>query len=51
VRESHKKEIEEIIRMIQCPKDLECYKSGFEILCKAKSVGVGDGSLLVCFSV
>jgi hypothetical protein len=48
VRESHKKEIEEIIRVIQCPKDLECYKSGFEILCKAKNVGVGDGSFLVC---
>ena len=42
-------EIEKIIGGMQCPKDFKCYKSGFEVFCKAKSVGVGDESLLVCF--
>lgn len=34
-----KKEIEEILGQMQCPKDFECYKSGFEALCKARYVG------------
>ena len=37
---SNKKEIEEIIGRMQCPKDFECYKSGFEILCSAKDIGL-----------
>ena len=35
-----KKEVEEIISGLQCPKDFECYKSGFENLCKAKDIGL-----------
>lgn len=36
----YKKELEKIIDDLQCPKDFECYKSGFEILCKAKNIGL-----------
>ena len=36
---SNKKEIEEIIGQMQCP-NFECYKSGFEILCSAKDIGL-----------
>jgi hypothetical protein len=43
------KELQEIIGELECPKDFKCYKSGFEVLCKAKSIGVGDGLFLVCF--
>jgi len=50
MEQEHKKEIERIIGSIQCPKDFICYKSGLEILCKAKDIG--DGSYtrpyLVC---
>jgi hypothetical protein len=44
--EAYKKEIEEIIGEMQCPKDFKCYKSGFEILCKATTIA--GGSFLVC---
>jgi hypothetical protein len=37
--EEYKKEIEEIITQLTCDKDFICYKSGFEVLCKAKDVG------------
>lgn len=37
--ENHKKEIEKIIGQMQCPKGFQCYKSGFETLCKAKAIG------------
>ena len=33
-------EIEKIISRIKCPKDFECYKSGFEKLCKARNYGL-----------
>lgn len=36
----NKKEIEQIIGQMRCPKDFECYKSGFEILCSAKDIGL-----------
>jgi hypothetical protein len=39
-------EIEEIIDGMKCPKDFRCYKSGLEVLCKAKNVG--DGLFLLC---
>ena len=42
-----KKEIEEIIGLFECPRDFRCYKSGLEVLCKARSVA--DGSMLICF--
>lgn len=34
------KEIKEIIGHLKCPKDFNCYKSGFDVLCKAKDVGI-----------
>jgi hypothetical protein len=46
--EKTKKELEEIMGEMQCPKGFKCYKSGLEVLCKAKSVEVGEDSLLVC---
>ncbi len=38
--EKHKRQIERIINEKKCPKDFECYKSGFENLCKAKDIGL-----------
>jgi len=34
------KEIKEIIGHLKCPKDFNCYKSGFDVLCKAKDVEI-----------
>ena len=34
----NKKQIEEIISGISCPKDFVCYKSGFENLCNAEDI-------------
>jgi hypothetical protein len=42
----YKKEIEEVIGQFKCPKDFGCYKSGFDVLCKAKDIGVE--SFLLC---
>ena len=36
----HKKEIENIIAQMRCSKDFQCYKSGFEVLCKAEDFGM-----------
>lgn len=38
----HKEKIEQITADMNCPKDFECYKSGFDNLCKAKDNGI-DG--------
>ncbi|MFW9917682.1 MAG: hypothetical protein ACFFGZ_18925 [Candidatus Thorarchaeota archaeon] len=38
--EKTKKELEEIIGKMQCPKDFKCYKSGLKVLCKAKDIGL-----------
>jgi len=46
VETDHRKEIEKIIGQMQCSKDFQCYKSGFEVLCKAKDVGMN--SFLQC---
>jgi len=46
VKEDYKKEIEEIIDGMKCPKDFKCYKSGLESLCKAKDFGVYES--LMC---
>jgi hypothetical protein len=40
VKKDHKNEIEEIIGQMQCAKDFQCYKSGFEILSKTKDIGL-----------
>jgi len=36
----YKRDIEEIIGKIQCPKDFRCYKSGFNALCRARDIGI-----------
>jgi hypothetical protein len=36
---SNKKELEEIVGQMQCPKDCKCCESGLEALCKARDVG------------
>jgi len=41
-----KMQMEEIIRGMNCQKDFECIKSGFEKLCKAKIIG--NGKLVEC---
>jgi hypothetical protein len=40
MQEDYKKEIEELIGQIQCQKGFECYKSGLDVLCKAKDIGL-----------
>ena len=40
MEEAYKKEIEKIIGQFECPKDFICYKSGFEVLCKARDIGL-----------
>jgi hypothetical protein len=47
IDEELEKEIAEIIGDFQCSKDFECYRSGFENLCKAKAIGT-EGEVLVC---
>jgi hypothetical protein len=42
VGKKHKRQIEQIIAGMECKKDFECYKSGFEKLCKAKDEGLKD---------
>jgi hypothetical protein len=39
MEEDHQKEIENIIGQLHCSKNFICYKSGLEVLCKAKDVG------------
>jgi hypothetical protein len=46
MEEDQRKEIEEIIGQLKCPKDFRCCKSGFHTLCKAK--GIGLESFLQC---
>ena len=36
--EETKTKIQEITGSFECPKDFQCYKSEFEILCKVKDV-------------
>ncbi len=45
-RTEHIKQIEQIINSMTCSKGFECFKSGFENLCKAKIVG--DGKIIEC---
>lgn len=40
MEQGYKTEIENIIDELECPKDFECYKSGFDVLCKAKDIGL-----------
>jgi hypothetical protein len=42
LEQEFKKEIEEIMSRMKCPKDFKCYKSGFKELCKSKDTRVGS---------
>ena len=42
MNEDVRKEIEEIIGKMKCPKDFICYRSGFEKLCEARDFGIED---------
>jgi hypothetical protein len=44
----YKKELEEIIDGMQCPKGFQCYKSGLKSLCKAKKFDVYES--LMCLN-
>ena len=46
MEEKTKRELEELIGQIKCPKDFVCYKSGLKELCKA--VDIGMKSYLKC---
>ena len=46
ITKEQKKQIGEIISGMECPKDFECYESGFEKLCKAKIFL--DGEMVRC---
>lgn len=43
---NHTEQIEQIIRSMKCAKDFECFKSGFQKLCKVKNVG--EGKIIEC---
>lgn len=42
----HARRIQDIMGEMQCPKDFECYKSGFEELCKVRIIC--NGQLIEC---
>ena len=42
----HAEQIQKIISSMKCEKDFECFKSGFQKLCKIKSIG--DGKVIEC---
>jgi hypothetical protein len=44
----YKKEIEEIIDGLSCPKDFKCCQSGYERLCQARRSDDGAVSYLEC---
>ncbi len=46
MEQDYMKTIEDIIDGIKCPKDFNCYKTGFENLCEAKDFGLSD--FLIC---
>ncbi len=40
MEKGHKRELENIIGRIKCPKSFKCYESGFDKLCRAKDIGI-----------
>lgn len=46
ITKEHERRIQEIMNEMQCPKDFECYKSGFEELCKIRIIY--GGQLIEC---
>jgi hypothetical protein len=45
MEEKQRREIEEIIGGLQCPKGFLCYESGLKTLCKAQDIGMGQALL------
>ncbi len=46
MEQTYEREIEEVIGQTACPKGVACHGSAFEVLCKAKDIGVE--SFVVC---
>ena len=46
MEKSHKIAIEKIMREMECPKNFQCYESGFTKLCKAKKFLAGYADCL-----
>jgi len=42
MKEEIRKQIADMMGQMQCPKDFECAKCGFENLCKARDIGLED---------
>ena len=40
MKESTKRELEELMGQIKCPKDFVCYRSGLKELCNAEDIGM-----------
>lgn len=40
MRQQNNSLIEKLVAAFQCPKDFICYRSGFEMLCKAEDIGL-----------
>lgn len=36
----HKRKIEEIVGVMECPKDFQCCESDFANVCRAKDIGI-----------
>jgi hypothetical protein len=48
VQEDIKKDIEEIVDGLKCPKHFSCYTFEFKSLCRAKDIGLE--SFIACFA-
>ena len=46
MKEQHWRELERITQNVYCPKLLQCYTTGLEMLCKASDIGLH--SLIEC---
>jgi hypothetical protein len=46
MKEEHRRELQRIAEDVYCPKLLQCYYTGLEILCKARDIGLQ--SLVEC---
>jgi hypothetical protein len=40
MKEEHRRALENIIPEVSCPKLLQCYYTGLEVLCKARDIGL-----------
>jgi hypothetical protein len=48
MEQDRKIDVEQIMGQLKCPKDFQCCMSGFKDLCRARSFGLVEDSLLVC---